>query len=774
VTRAWALPLAAGAFWTGIFLEGVNKGGPSPATSFFVLALGLVGIGATLVPRGRAYLGSAVGLVLILSFGLLGTGWAGVRDAHVRASPLAALAGRSVTVLGSIESPPARGMFGWTASMRVEFVIPRAPSAPAAAIRLSDPVWLEGHGLPPNLRPGDRVAVDGTLAQLRGSFGAYLRHRGYPAVLSADRLHDRGPPRSFLRRAANRVRGAFGQSLQRVFPRREAGLLMGLALGDTSRLDPRIEESFRATGLSHLTAVSGENLAMFTAPILGAAMLLRLGRSARLLVGVVAVVFFVLLTGGEPSVLRAAAMAGLTLLGVFLGRPRSPPAILAGAVLLLLGNNPTLVYSIGFRLSVAATAGIAVLAGPLSDRFRWLPRGLALAAATTIAAQAGVTPLLLYHFGVVPLVSVPANLLAFPAVGPAMILGLLAAALGTVAHPVGVVIGVLARLPLGYLEGLAQRLARSPLPSVTSAGGHLPELLVGLLVLGGLAWWIRTGARLHGRAVAVALFILPLFVWSSAVRSGPPATLTVTFFDVGQGDAALVRSPAGASILIDGGPDPDLVVRKLAALGIRRLDLIVATHQHADHVGGLPSVLARFPVGLVLDPGCRDDAPAYAAFLSAVRSAGVSFRHPRSGAGFLLGDVSVEVLGPDRCFNGTNSDPNNDSLVLRVVVAGSAVLFPGDAEQPNQAELLRDEAALLPAQVLKVPHHGGATSSPSFFKVVHASVAIVSVGMNRYGHPAASVLQELARDGMRVFRTDRSGDVTVSFRGGDVLVDTET
>jgi competence protein ComEC len=755
-------------------LEGVNKGGPSPATSFFVLALGLVGIGATLVPRGRAYLGSAVGLVLILSFGLLGTGWAGVRDAHVRASPLAALAERSVTVLGSIESPPARGMFGWTASMRVEFVIPRAPSAPAAAIRLSDPVWLEGHGLPPNLRPGDRVAVDGTLAQLRGSFGAYLRHRGYPAVLLADRFPDRGPPTSVLRRAANGVRGAFGQSLQRVFPRREAGLLMGLALGDTSRLDPRIEESFRATGLSHLTAVSGENLAMFTAPILGAAMLLRLGRSARLLVGVVAVVFFVLLTGGEPSVLRAAAMAGLTLLGVFLGRPRSPPAILAGAVLLLLGNNPTLVYSIGFRLSVAATAGIAVLAGPLSDRFRWLPRGLALAAGTTIAAQAGVTPLLLYHFGVVPLVSVPANLLAFPAVGPAMILGLLAAALGTVAHPVGVVIGVLARLPLGYLEGLAQRLARSPLPSVTSAGGHLPELLVGLLVLGGLAWWIRTGARLHSRAVAVALLILPLFVWSSAVRSGPPATLTVTFFDVGWGDSALVRTPGGASILIDGGADPELVATKLAALGVRRVDLMVATHPHADHVAGLPAVLARFRVALVIDPGCRGDSPYYALFLGAVRSAAVPFRHPRAGASFLVGDVRIRVLGPEHCFRGTRSDANNDSLVLRMDIGSASILFPGDAEEASQADLLRDASGALPTMVLKVPHHGGATNQPGFLAAMHAGLAVVSVGPNRFGHPVASVLQELARDGMRVFRTDRSGDVTVSFRGGDVLVDTET
>lgn len=772
--RAWALPIMTGAFWTGILLAGLSQGDPEPTTSFLLLASGLVGMGAMLVPRARARLGSAAWLVLILCFGLLGTGWAGVRDARVRASPLAALAGRPVRVVGSAESVPAQGIFGWTASLRAQFVVPGHSAAPAQAIQVSDPLWVEGHGRPPKLRPGDRVMVEGKLSRLRGSFGVYLRHRGYPAILLADRLQDVGPSHHLLRRAANGVRSAFGHSLQRVFPEREAGLMMGLALGDTSRLDPRIEESFRATGLSHLTAVSGENLAMFTAPILGVAVLLRLGRSARLLVGVVAVGFFVLLTGGEPSVLRAAAMAGLTLLGVFLGRPRSPPAILAGAVLLLLGNNPTLVYSIGFRLSVAATAGIALLAGPLSERLRWLPRGLGLAAATTIGAQAGVTPLLLYHFGVVPLVSVPANLLAFPAVGPAMILGLLAAALGAVVHPLGRAVGVVARLPTQYLEGLARRLARSPLPSVTSFGGRLQELLLGLVVVAGFAWWIRCGARLPRRAVAVGLLVLPLFVWSVAARSGAPAEPTVTFFDVGWGDAALVRSPGGAAILVDGGPDPELVATKLAALGVRRLDLMVATHPHADHVAGLAAVLARFPVGLVIDPGCRGDSPYYALFLGAVRSAAVPFRHPRAGGSLLVGDVRIDVLGPERCFRGTRSDPNNDSLVLRVDIGSASILFPGDAEEPSQAQMLRDASGALPAMVLKVPHHGGATNLPGFFAALHSRLAVVSVGPNRFGHPVASVLRELAGDGMRVFRTDRSGDVTVSFRGGDVLVDTGT
>src|SRR5205823_834303 len=149
------------------------------------------------------------------------------------------------------------------------------------------------------------------------------------------------------------------------------------------------------------------------------------------------------------------------------------------------------------------------------------------------------------------------------------------------------------------------------------------------LVMVALAgWWLRGGRRLGRRGLLAGLVVLPLFLWAGAIRAGPPHALTVTFFDVGQGDAALIRSPRGATILIDGGPDAELVAIKLAALGIRRLDLIVATHPHADHVGGLPAVLARFPASLVVDPGCAGASPFYRAFLRSVRANQVPFRHP--------------------------------------------------------------------------------------------------------------------------------------------------
>lgn len=787
----WTLALAAAGFWSGILWStGGEQGiGLRTGTALLVAGILVLGLAVGLAGSRRSppsspdsqpdgppfrWLHSArvepilAFLCVLLSFGLLGAGWGGIRDARVRSSPVAALAGRVVKASGSIAESPEQGVFGWTGALRTQVVLPRV--VPSSGVRSRSLVWLDGRGRPPSLPWGEQVEVEGTVTSLRGSFGSYLRRRGYAAALEVDAIVDRGPPTNPLRRAANSLRRSLRRSLSRIFPRKESGLLMGLALGDTSGLDRGVEEDFRATGLSHLTAVSGENLVMFLAPILGMAGFWGAGRRARFVIGIAAVGFFVLLTGAEPSVLRAAAMSGLTLLGVFLGRPRSPPAILGGASLLLLAQDPTLVHSVGFQLSVAATVGMALLAQPLAKRFSALPRSLALAAGTTLAAQAGVMPVLLFYFRVFPIVSIAANLLAFPAVGPGMLLGLVAGGLEAIWTPLAILVAAVARLPIGYLERLADHLARSPLPSITSPGGQLTTLIFGLAALGFCGWWARSGRPVSRRVVVLAALVLPVFVLTSAFRAGPSSRLTIVFFDVGQGDAALIRSPEGATILIDGGPDPDLVAARLASLGVRRLDLMVATHAHADHVGGLPTVLARFAVALVIDPGCKGDSPYYTEFLRAVRSAGVPFRHPAAGTFFRVGDVRLDVLGPEACYHGTASDANNDSMVLRLSAGPASAMFSGDAEQPAQTEMLDEPVERLSALVLKVPHHGGATSLRQFFRAVHASVAIVSVGPNRYGHPVRAVLQMLAADGMRVFRTDRAGDITVSFDQRRVLV----
>ncbi len=723
-------------------------------------------IAPTRVAIGRAPIAAtASAIVAVLA---LGIGWAGVRDRGLDASLLARLAPERVTVEATLATDPSESSFGWSAQAHVRTVEWRDG---AAALRSA--IWVSGDGAVPHARRGDRVLLEGILrVPDDAGFAEALRHKGIPAQLQVDGFGRLGPAANPFVRATQATREAVGRSIRRVFPAKEAGLLLGLVLGDDSGLDPGLERDFRAAGLSHLLVVSGENVAMVLAPVLAAAALLRLSRWPRFAAGFGTVAFFTVLTGAEPSVLRAGMMAGLALVGVLLGRPRTTGSILSAAVLALLVLDPWLIWSVGFQLSVTATAGMVALASPLAERCPgFVPRPLAIAAGATAAAQLGVTPVLLSRFGDVPLVTLPANLLAFPSVAPALLLGALASGVGLLWLPLGTVIGALALLPMRGLELVADRLGKAPVGHLTSRGGPV-ALVVGSLVVIGLVVWIRTRWRPPRAATAIAVAALPLVVWASALGSGPPSGLTVRFFDVGQGDAALLTTPEGATVLFDGGPDEDQVAMELAAVGVRRLDVVVASHPHADHIVGLPAVLARLPVGLILQPGCPDASPLQADLDRAIHDEGVRERNPRAGDSFVLGSLRLDVLSPDRCWLGTESDANNDALVIRATYLGDVVLIASEPEEPAQQVLL-DEGVDLRADVLKVPHHGAATSLDGFFDAVGADVAIVSVGENDYGHPVPSTLDALLETGAEVWRTDRVGTITVSFGGPTLTVQSE-
>jgi competence protein ComEC len=617
----------------------------------------------------------------------------------------------------------------------------------------TDPAWRA-------LLPGTPVSATGRLAPARGGDLS-------AAVLSVSTAPDEVGVAPWSQRAA----GALRTGLRRAcipLPKGPGGLLPGLVDGDTSGLDPAVAADFRSTGMTHLVAVSGANVAIVLSAVLLLARWCRTGPGLAAGLCAVALVGFVILARPSPSVLRAAAMGGLGLLALALGRPRAAVPALAAAVIVLIFIDPALAGDAGFALSAFATGGLLLLAPVLRDalRRRGIPAGLAEALAIPAAAEFACAPVIAGISGTVSVVAVPANLLAEPAVAPATILGV-AAALVSVGWPAGAqFLAWLGSWPARWLVAVAHTGAGAPDAVLAWPGGTGGALLLALLLVGAL-WaarrpWVRVVVGVC--AVAAALGAVPVQV---AASGWPPAGVLAVVCDVGQGDAVVLPLDAGRAVVVDAGPEPAAVDRCLRDLGVDQVPLLVISHFHADHVGGVTGVFQGRRVTEVATTALAEPAEGRAKVLAAAAGAGATVVVPDPGWTWAAGPLRLTVLGPAHRITGTSSDPNNNSLVALATVAGRRVLLAGDAQVEEQSELL---AALgdagLHADVLKVAHHGSAAQDPAFLVAVHPALALVSVGVgNPYGHPNAAVLDRLRRDGARVLRTDVDGDLAAVVDG---------
>lgn len=767
---------------------------------------------------------------------LVGAGVGGARLAAIDAPARRLESGAVIAARAHLQERPRPSTFGSRAEVRV--VSGRLAGTRLLARAPRELRWPEGVAVGAELRLRGVVRPPRSAPGADFDFAAYLRRRGVAGELWLDSVSATERRRGGLAGVLDSMRQRAEQAVVAGMPPRDGELARGMVLGQDERIDPSTREDWRAAGLAHLLAVSGQNVMLLAAlalPFLAAAGLGPRGRGIALLC---LVAVYVPLAGAGPSLQRAGVMGAAGIAAMTLSRPTSRWYALLLAAAVTLAINPRACGEPGWQLSFAAVVGILTLGPSLQRMFmrtaaallphlegrhalprgrdagsetpdsrdagaarpagalaRRLGRGLAEGAAITLAATLATGPLLAHHFGSVPVAGLPANLLALPAVAPAMWLGMVKAGLGQLAAAipqadlVARLLGPIAHIPVAYLAGLAERFADLPGAQIGVPLGSPAGVVAAYAVLAAAAaaatravgalgpraeelaaaWRRRPRAqRLAVAAAVLAALSLPV----ARLMSGPgaPSELTVRFLDVGQGDATLIQHPDGTAVLFDGGPPEAGTVRLLRRAGVRRLSLVVATHASRDHHGGLADVLDRYPVDLLLDGGDGTRDPDFRALVA--EAARRNVRRVRAVAPMTIraGGLRIAVLSPPPRPRGPPpEDPNPRAIVALVSAGGFDLLLSSDAESD----------ALLPLELpdvdaMKVPHHGSSDPGlPQVLRSVRPELAAIEVGPNTWGHPTPSTLAALERAGVRTYRTDRDGTVSVSVDGGEAMVSTE-
>ncbi|MFE1763314.1 ComEC/Rec2 family competence protein [Streptomyces angustmyceticus] len=778
--------------------------------------------------------GAFLALAAVLLCAVAGAASAALHASDVRRGPLPALAEHYATVKAELvvtgdprlTRPKVRGsqrtppVLVFTAdAVRVT-----APDGAVTAVRTPVLVVVQQHGRGdesrgteggqrrgPEAREGLSAAWRGLLPSTRIRVAAHAA----PPLSSDDqvaavlRVPGNEPPvkagaPSPLQRLAGHLRAGLREATDGLRPDARA-LLPGLVVGDTSRVPPDLDDAFRASDLTHLLAVSGSNLTIVLALLIGPPHLAtraerrglapRLGLSLRgtALIGGTLALAFVVVCRPDPSVLRAAACGLITLLAIGTGRRRSLLPALAAAVLLLVLYDPWLARSYGFLLSVLATGALLLLAPRWSAALqrRRVPPRIAEVIAAAAAAQAVCAPVVAVLAARVGLVAVPCNLLAELAVAPATVLGFAALALAPFAMPVAQGLAWCAGWPAVWIAGVARTGAALP-----GAEFEWPDGWAGGLMLAAATVALVPVVRRVLRrpwlcvlcALAVILAVCRPAPFTRVFTGWPPPGWRAVVCDVGQGDGLVLAAGDGTALVVDTGPEPHAIDRCLTDLGIRRIPLLVLTHFHADHVDGLPGALRGRAVGAI-ETTTLQDPPGQAQFVRGTAAAArVPIVRAEPGERRRLGPLTWEVLWPPAPpipptppglpSPGSPGDPtvpysppadpdaldgpNDASVTLLVRTGGLTLLLLGDLEPPAQRALLAAHPELGDVDVLKVAHHGSAYQDPPLLHRLAPRLALISCGTgNPYGHPAPRTIAALRAQGARVLRTDTDGSIAV-------------
>jgi competence protein ComEC len=548
--------------------------------------------------------------------------------------------------------------------------------------------------------------------------------------------------------------GAIRQGLRDNSGDGDAGALIpGMVLGDTSKQSPEFKDAMKRSGLTHLVAVSGANFAIVSTFVLWCMQFLIRRKNVRIIATAIALICFIALVRPSPSVLRAAAMAAV-LLSAQLGKRGSDslPALGFAMCAVVLGD-PWQARDAGFALSVLATAGLLLLAPQIVEK---LPthKKLAGALAPPIAAIVFCSPILVSLSGYLSPMSIIANLLAAPVVAPITVLGFIAALVSPIAPWLTEFILFFIRFPAGFITGVAHWVAAFPVLTIHNGliGFGFVALILAALFLFKRSW---------KQSTAVLLIVIFSLGW---LQRWPAGDWQVAQCDVGQGDSLVINLGADRAIVIDVGPEPVAEDKCLKNLGIKEIPLLILSHFHADHVGGLSGLLKGRTVNQVWISNNLEPELHSKLALNSLKSSQIV--RVQKGLTAQVGEVRLKVLWPEataRTFEelpGEGSAINNSSIAVIAQSSDWSLFSAGDLEPPAQHELIN---LVGPVDIYKLSHHGSKYQDEGLMKALSAQIALISVGAkNPYGHPAKESIDSLTRLGTQVFRTDTDGAIAVT------------
>jgi len=688
--------------------------------------------------------------------------------------------GKSVYVRGALHTEPEFKNGRTRFVLNVES-IDNKPLAKNKKIKIQ--VSIYGNDLIDDLDYGSVVNISGEIRMPQGrrNIGGFdsrkfLASRGISGTMSTQEKAltilegDRG---SWLKKTGYKFRHNILNTLNSSLPDKESSVLAGMLIGYTDKMPEEMEEDFRRAGLSHIMAVSGANIAFLLAPFLW--LLKKAGLNPRWSSALAfpCMLFYVYATGMEASVIRAAIMAGITLTGMLLWRKADIYCSLAASAIIILFCNSFMLFDLGFILSFVATLSLVIFYKPLFSKMpEKLPKIIRDTTAGTISAQLGVIPIIAYCFNTFSIISVFTNLLIVPLTGIITVLGAVLVVLGNILLPAARLLGILLGVMIDIMMMITGKMAEIPWAEINIATPSIILVLIYYFILIYLRFWHPKLAKEAARPVFASIMLLCGAV--ILIVSIPDKSLRIYFADVGQGDCAVIRTPSGNNIILDGGGSINdtegsyvgerIVVPLLYNLNVTEIDLMIASHGHMDHIGGLKTVIDKINVKKLIVADANDIEMRY--LTDYAEEKGIPVMYVKEDDILYEEDgLTIKALYPlkdkELMPKDSTADANELSLVTRLDYGEFSALFTGDIGFMSENIILENHKDLS-CDLLKVAHHGSKYSSDkSFIEAAEPVVSVISVGRNVYGHPSPETLERIAGQGSKIYQTTDNGGILV-------------